>query len=83
MKRFDDLMKSLRTLLLRATEVLALFVAFIVLVYILLGEDSGPFVIGVVGNLTLLVVAVSPQTLVAVALVVCLMLLLRARGPKP
>jgi len=75
--------KGLRTLLLRATEVLSLFVAVIVLVYILLGEDSGLFVLGVIGNLTLLIAAISPQTLIAVALVVCMMLLLRARGPKP
>lgn len=83
MARLEELMKGLRTLLLRATEVLALFIAFVALVFVLLGEASGPFVIGVVGNLTLFIAAVSPQTLIAIALVLCLYIALKSRAPKP
>ena len=72
---------TLKALLLRITEVLGLFVALIVLVYLLMGEASGPFIIGVVTNVILLVGAVTPQTLVASALVIGLYVAFRARKP--
>lgn len=72
---------TLKALLLRITEVLGLFVALIVLVYLLMGEASGPFIIGVVTNVILLVGAVTPQTLVAIALVIGLYVAFRARKP--
>ncbi len=82
MNKFDDLMKTFRSILLRITEVLGLFVALIVLIYLLLGEDSGQFVVGVVGNLALLITAITPQTLIAIALVLGLYLAIGARRPK-
>ncbi len=70
---------SIKALFLRITEVLALFVALIVLVHLLLGEEAGPLVTGVVVNLTHIIAAVTPQTLIAVALVIGLYLILRRR----
>lgn len=45
------------------------FVALIVLAYILLGADAGPFVVSVIANLSLLIDAVGTQTLIAIAIV--------------
>jgi hypothetical protein len=55
-------------------------VALLVLLYILLGAGAGPFAVGVVANLTLLIGAVGPQTLVAVAIVLAAAAWLTRRG---
>lgn len=70
MKDFDKITKSVRTLLIRCCEILALLVGLIVLVYLLLGEASGPYVVGVVANVSLFVSAISPQSLIGIALVI-------------
>lgn len=70
---------SIKVLFLRIAEVLALFVALIVLVHLLLGEEAGPLVNGVVVNLTHIVGALTPQTLIAIAMVIGLYLILRRR----
>lgn len=62
------------------TEAGFTLVAFIVLVYILLGADSGPYVVSVVANLSGLVTVLTPQALVAVAIVVALTYVLRRRS---
>lgn len=70
---FDDLMRQLtnvRRLFMAVAEAGFALTALIVLLYILLGADAGPFVLGVIANLTLLVDAVGTQTLVAIAIVV-------------
>lgn len=64
----------------QVTETGFVLVLFIVLVYLLLGAGSGPFVIGVVSNILLLVNAVSPQALVAFAIVLALWYLTRRKG---
>lgn len=79
MDRFQNALAKLQALFLKAAEVMAVFVALIVLVYILLGEDAGPYVIGVVTNLSLLIFAITPQTLIAIALVICLYIALKKR----
>lgn len=52
-------------------------VALIVLVYLLLGADAGPYVVSVITNLALLIDAVGQQTLIAIAIVFALGLALR------
>ena len=79
MDRIQNALAKLQALFLKAAEVMAVFVALIVLVYILLGEDAGPYVIGVVTNLSLLIFAITPQTLIAIALVICLYIALKKR----
>lgn len=79
MDRIQNALSRLQALFLKAAEVMAVLVALIVLVYILLGEDSGPYVTGVVTNLSLLIFAITPQTLIAVALVICLYIALKRR----
>ncbi len=53
-------------------------VAFIVLLYLLLGADAGPYVVSVIANLTLLIDAISPQGLIAIA-IVCAMIFMARR----
>jgi hypothetical protein len=40
------------------------------MIYLLLGEASGPIVIGVVANVALFVSAVTPQALIGAALII-------------
>jgi hypothetical protein len=69
MNNFDEAAKSAKTMLFRICEILALLVGLLILVYLLLGEDSGSYVIGVVTNVSLFVSAVTPQSLIGIALV--------------
>lgn len=62
------------------TEAGFVLVLFIILIYILLGAASGPFVIGVVSNILLLINAVTPQTLIAGAIVLALIYLVKRRA---
>lgn len=71
---------SAKELFFRLTEAGFGFVGFIVLVYILLGADSGPYVGSVIANLTGLVAAVTPQALVGIAIVLALLHLARRKG---
>ena len=69
MKNFDEAAKSAKTMLFRICEILALLVGLLILVYLLLGEASGSYVIGVVTNVSLFVSAVTPQSLIGIALI--------------
>ena len=69
MKNFDEAAKSAKTMLFRICEILALLVGLLILVYLLLGEASGTYVIGVVTNVSLFVSAVTPQSLIGKALI--------------
>ena len=62
------------------TEAGFVLVLFIILIYILLGAASGPFVIGVISNILLLINAVTPQTLIAGAIVLALIYLVKRRA---
>jgi hypothetical protein len=74
------LLASFTGLFLRLVEAGLIFVAFIVLIYILLGADSGSYVISVVSNLTGLIGAIGPQALVGIALVLALVYLVKRRA---
>lgn len=76
----NRLLASFTGLFLRVTEAGYIFLAFIVLIYILLGADSGRYVISVVSNLTGLIGAIGPQTLVGIALVLALVYLVKRRA---
>jgi hypothetical protein len=75
MDRIQSALSRLQALFLKAAEVMAVLVALIVLVYIFLGEDSGPYVT----NLSLLIFAITPQTIIAIAIVICLYIALKKR----
>ena len=63
---------TLRAVLWRVLEAGGLLIGVIVLVHLLLGAGSGPFVEGVIANIGTLVAAVTPQALIGVAIVVAI-----------
>lgn len=72
-------MQTIRTFVLRLTELGFVLVGFIVLIYLLLGENSGDFAISVIANLSVLVDILTPNVLIGLALVLFLGTLLRGR----
>ena len=79
MTKIDKMMAQIRSLLLRGAEGLGLIVVILVLTYLLLGEDSGDYIISVVTNVSLFVSAVTPQAIVGVAIVVGILTYLRSK----
>ncbi len=55
-------------------------VGLIVLLYLLLGADAGPYVTSVIANLSLLIDAVGQQTLIAIAIIYAILQALKRRG---
>ena len=80
MEKFLRMMSTLKSLFYQVTETGFAFVAFIVLVYLLLGEDSGAYVISVIANLTLLIGAITPEALIGIAVAAALLYLVRKRS---
>tara|TARA_B100000925_G_scaffold281560_1_gene253456 strand:+ start:160 stop:399 length:240 start_codon:yes stop_codon:yes gene_type:complete len=72
MTDFDNLTKKVKFALFRVVEVLALTVAILMLLYLLLGEASGDYITSVAVNVSLLISAVTPEALAAVALGIAL-----------
>lgn len=77
MKHLDSYLVKLRSWLLRASELMGLVLVVLVLVYLLLGEASGDYVVSVVTNVSLLVAAVTPQAIIGVALIAAVVAYLR------
>ena len=77
MKHLDSYLVKLRSWLLRASELMGLVLVVLVLVYLLLGEASGDYVVSVVTNISLLVSAVTPQAIIGVALIAAVVAYLR------
>lgn len=79
MTKMDKMLAQIRSLLLRGAEGLGLILVILVLTYLLLGEDSGDYIISVVTNVSLFVSAVTPQAIVGVAIVVGVLAYLRSK----
>lgn len=77
MKQLDSYLVKLRSWLLRAVELMGLLLVVLVLVYLLLGEASGDYVVSVVTNVSLLISAVTPQAIIGLALIAAVMAYLR------
>ena len=77
MKQLDSYLVKLRSLLLRAVELMGLLLVVLVLVYLLLGEASGDYVVSVVTNVSLLISAVTPQAIIGLALIAAVVAYLR------
>ena len=77
MKQLDSYLVKLRSWLLRAVELLALVLVVLVLLYLLLGEASGNYVVSVVTNVSLLISAVTPQAIIGLALIAAVVAYLR------
>ena len=72
MNDFDNFTKKAKLVLFRIVEILALTVAILLLLYLLLGEASGNYITSVAVNVSLLISAVTPEALAAVALGIAL-----------
>lgn len=70
---------QLKRLFLAASEMGLALIALVFVVYMLLGEDSGAFVINVVTNASLLVDAISAQAIVGVAMAIAVVGLFRKK----
>ena len=70
MNKIDKYLAQLRSVLLRGAELMGLALVVLILVYLLLGEASGDYVISVMTNISLFISAVTPQAIIGVALVV-------------
>ena len=79
MKKIDKLFSQLRLWLFRSSEILGLITVLFILIYLLLGEDSGDYVISVMANLSLFVSAVTPEAIIGIAIVVGLFTYLRTK----
>ena len=77
MKHLDSYLVKLRSWLLRASELMGLVLVVLVLVYLLLGEASGDYVVSVVTNVSLLVSAVTSQAIIGVVLIAAVVAYLR------
>ena len=77
MKQLDSYLVKLRSWLFRATELMALVLVVLVLLYLLLGEASGNYVVSVVTNVSLLISAVTPQAIIGLALIAAVVAYLR------
>ncbi len=70
MPSFIEQLSTVRNVLFRIAEIGSAFVGVIVIFYLLLGEDSSPYVSSVIANLAYLIEKISPQALIALALVI-------------
>jgi hypothetical protein len=70
MNKIDKYLAQLRSVLLRGAELMGLALVVLILVYLLLGEASGDYVISVMTNISLFISAVTPQAIIGVALVI-------------
>ena len=77
MKQLDSYLVKLRSWLFRAAELMALVLVTLVLLYLLLGEASGNYVVSVVTNVSLLISAVTPQAIIGLALIAAVVAYLR------
>ena len=68
MNSFDDFFQKTKSILFKIVEILTLVVAILLLIYLLLGEASGDYIVSVVVNISLFISAVTPEALAAVAL---------------
>ncbi len=71
--------EAFRAMFIRVTELGFVLIGFVVLVYLLLGEDSGDFVISVIANISVMVNVLTPNVLIGLALVLVLGNLLRQK----
>ncbi len=80
MDKLLDLISQFSKVTLRIVELLVIIVALIVLIFILLGETSGAFIVSVIGNILMLIYAMSPQAIVGIAIIIFLWLFFRDRA---
>ncbi|MDE0780986.1 MAG: hypothetical protein OSB67_09585 [Alphaproteobacteria bacterium] len=79
MLTFIESLIKIRNVLLRMIEVGAAIVALLVLLYLFLGEGSGSFINDVISNLGYLIEEITPQALIAIAIVISSLLIIKSK----
>lgn len=79
MENFVRSLAFLKLLVIQVTEAGFALIAFMILIYLLLGENSGAFVISVMANISIMVDMLSPEALIGVAMVLLLGYFLKGR----
>tara|TARA_E500000178_G_C16717717_1_gene615729 strand:+ start:33 stop:269 length:237 start_codon:yes stop_codon:yes gene_type:complete len=74
-----DKLATLRKLLWFFVEFFSLVLVLIIFIYFLLGQSSGPFILGVIENIGLFVKAVGKNAIVAILIIISLVLYLNNR----
>jgi len=69
MDRFSDLLKKITALFMTVSQTGLALISLMLVIYLLLGGDSGTFILSVVSNLSALVEALTPQAFISVAIV--------------
>ena len=69
MENLSRRLEALQKIIISVTKTGLSLVGLIILVYLLLGEDSGPYVVSVITNISLFVSAVTSQALIAFVVV--------------
>lgn len=80
MHKILSAIQSAKMVLLRVAETGLALIGFIVVVYLLLGEDSGPYVISVITNISLFMSAVSSEAILGIAIIAALVFFLRKKS---
>ena len=75
MENLSRRLAALQKIMISVTKTGLSLVGLIILVYFLLGEDSGPYVVSVITNISLFVSAVTPQAIIAFVIVAGLLYL--------
>ena len=69
MENLSRRLEALQKIMISVTKTGLSLVGLIILVYLLLGEDSGPYVVSVITNISMFVSAVTSQALIAFVVV--------------
>ncbi len=69
MKRLNQAFVSINELFFKVIKLGTLLLGLIILIYLLMGESSGPYVVSVIENIGILVSAITSQALIAIIIV--------------
>ena len=70
MKDLIELLNVFRNVLFSVAEIGAALLGIIVIFFLLLGAESGPYILSVIENISHIIDIVTPQALIALALVI-------------
>ncbi|MDA0320147.1 MAG: hypothetical protein ACO3K9_02585, partial [Paracoccaceae bacterium] len=79
MEKIISFLKSSNILMRQLVETVTMFLCFVILIYLLLGEHSGTFVVSVIANLSILINVITPQVLASLGLGIALLYLFKNR----
>ncbi len=77
MQKFSDYAIALRNLFLRIAETGGALVLAILIVYLLLGNSAGPYVVSVANTAANFIAAITPAAALALAIILALIYLVR------